>query len=141
MPTKHIVFDELVLLYDADATILTIAVHYSSDVDLQALGIDAKSYKHYGVAISWPGVTSTGAATSQLIMYSAATASPTVAICTFPSKTLAETKALYQDAERCVFPIPLLLSLRYFRIGITVAAAAMTDGICTAGIIPLEGGG
>lgn len=143
MPTRHIVFDELVLLWDAVATTAwTVGLEYSSDVDLQALGIDAQSYKHYGIAISWPGVGSAGAATTELRMFSGAAATPTGLIYTGPATlSLAATKAKYQDAERCVIPIPLLDCLRYFRIGINVAGATINAGAITAGIIPLEGGG
>lgn len=139
MPARHIVFDEDVMLWDADATVLAIALYYSDDVDLGALGVDAQCMKHYGVAISWPGVDSAGAATTELRMFSAGTASPTALIYTGPATlSLAATKAKYQDAERCVIPIPMLDTLKYFRIAINVAAVDLNAGVITAGIIPLD---
>lgn len=142
MPARHIVFDELVLLYDAvDTSAWTAGVKYSADVDLLALGINAQSEKHYGIAISWPGVGSGGAATTELRMFTGAAATPTTLIYTGPATvSLANTKALYQDAERFVVPIPLIDTLQYFRIGINVATATINAGVITAGIIPLENG-
>lgn len=138
MPTKHIAFDENLLLWDAEVHgTFTVATHYSTPINFSTLGINARGDKHYAVALSWPGVDSAGAMTTQLVMYSDATATPTAAIATFPQLDLATTQAVYQDAEMAVFPIPMVLTLAYFRAGLIIGTAVASAGVLTAGLVPL----
>lgn len=139
MPTKHMAFDEELLFWDADATLRAAATYHSAVLSLSDLGLDGNSEKHYGVAISWPGVDSAGAATTLLSILSDDTATPTAVIWEDAADlSLAETKARYQDAERCVLPIPMLLTGDNIRLQIDVDIAALTAGTITAGLVPLE---
>ena len=140
MGQKHLVFDETLLLWDADATLLAAATYYSADLDFDALGITGRMEKHWGVAIDWRGITSAGAPVTSLVLCSAATATPTAVISALPTvRTLAQTIALYETAEAYIVPIPMVHTLQYFRIGIIIGTAAITAGVITAGILPLTG--
>ena len=145
MPARHIAFDETLMLWDATDTsgwTFGVGTYYSSDINLATLRIcDAYSpnVHKWGVAISWPGVGSAGAATFAFSMCSGAAATPTDVIFAGPTgMSLAAARAMFRDREACVFPIPTILTLAYFRCKMVIGVADLNAGVLTAGLVPLQ---
>ena len=134
---KFLVLDADTDLFDKDETVLSQANYDSSVVDVSGFN-SSDMVCSMGVAIHWPDIDSGGAATVILVMLSDDTlASPSTVIQTSKTFTLAEAQAAFGGADGYILPVPNAELGDYFMFRITVGDAALTAGVCTAGLVPM----
>lgn len=135
MGSKHKVFDELTLLADGlTTTVYTIATHALTPVQLKGFNQEqAKGTPK--LCIDFFGLDSAGAATIALVILSDNAATPTTAIWTSRTYTLAEAQALFGGVEPFTWNIPLDECGDYIHVTMQVAVAVLTAGELNVGLI------
>ena len=134
MGTRHVVFDDLLKLWEATATTAWTAGNKDSTVIDFGASTYVDAINPPEIWIDWPGVNSAGAATTVLVLMSDANATPTTVIWTSRTFTLAETIAFFDTAEYYRLPLPVSELGRYFMLRITVGVATINAGAITAAL-------
>jgi len=125
-------FDEEALFFDEeDTSAWTASTHNSSSVD-QGSGIQDQ-LNNGRVVIRWPGITSGGAATIQVILADSVDDSTFADVWTSEAYSLANAVTAF--GTEFAFDVPPLQMQRYIRLEIVVGTAALTGGTLTAGLV------
>jgi len=133
MGTRHVVFDDALKFWEAEAAgTFTVAAHYSATLDL---GVGPDLVNPPEIWIDWPGLDSAGAATFTLSILTGAATAPTTVIWTSRVYTLAEAQAYFDTNETYRLPLPVSdLTGRYIRLNMAVGTAVVSAGTLTAAL-------